>query len=358
MVYSFEDFLKDDQWHNLKDHFNTFNAKIEEKIKTAVKNNKREIIRKGLEAKYGIMRENSKLTEELKKELLAGNVVAIDGTCADYDLTLVGFQARIGIIAINYRNIRSGYTLYISDPFIPYEKEDFEEIFKYAKQKKSKNVGISSTHIRSVMLFKERDFILKRPEKYKMVQGDIFPYELRIGQGKLQGLDVCLRLGRELLSCDTIVATQTTTHDPRLRLVGIALNAGEYIVLSDYYDDLNEFLDTAHFKKTGEGSDEEKFRRFIEDANNKFVRGVYKASNSNRAYVFYAPKQNIERMVHLLFADSSFQPIRGFPLLLDYADSMCSRLLSAGDFTKQIEAKLARNKILDAEKEEKSTRRR
>jgi len=242
MEYSFDQFLRDEQWTSLKDHFTSFSTKLEENINAALINNKREVIRKKLQEKYGIKKRSAQLQKELKEELLEGNVVAVDGIYADYDLTTAGFQARIGIIAINYKNIKSGYTIYISDPFIPYDKDDFEQIFRYATQKKSGKVGINSSHIKAIMLFKERDFVLKRQEKYKMVQGDIFPYELRTGQGRLRGLSACLRLGRDLLSTNKIVATQTTTNDPRLRLVGVALDPGEYIELNDYYDDLNTFL--------------------------------------------------------------------------------------------------------------------
>lgn len=360
MNYTFDQFLDDSNWTDLANHYKNFNKKVEENIETAVKHDKKSLIRKELAKRFTIKKGNINLQNTLKKELLSGNVVAVDGTCSDYDLLTVGFQARIGIIAINYKNIKSGFTIYISDPFIPFEKETFEEIFLYAAQKKRGSVGVSSSHIKSIMLFKERDFVLGRKEKYKMIQGDIFPYELRTGQGKLRGLSSCLRLGRRLLNEDNIVATQTTTTDPQLRLVGAALEPGEYIELQDYYEDLSKFLNgdeetsPAHFNF----EDKETFRVFMEDARNKFVIGVYKAVESNRAYVYYVPKNNSETMVNLLFADAGFQPLRGFSLLLDYADSVCTRLLSTEDFNKQIEAKLARNRLFESEISEKALRRR
>lgn len=360
MAYTFEDFINDNKWTNLKSHYLSFNQSLENNISNNINVHQREIIRDRLKDK--IKKANDELIIKMKKELLSGNVVAVDGTCADYDLLTVGFQARIGVIAVNYKNKKTDYTLYISEPFIPYEKESYEEIMQYAIKKKKGKVGISSLHITAIMLFKERELVIKQPEKYKMIQGDIFPYELKTGQGRLKGLNACLTLGRKILNTDNVVAAQTTSTDPAYRLIGNALDPGEYIEIHDYYEELSSFLlgdgDDFSVPARFNPSDKESFELFINDAKNKFSVGIFKALQSNRPYVFYAPKKNLETMVNLLFADSSFQPIRGFPLLLDYADTICSRLISGQDFKKQVEAKLARKKILEFEINEKSTRRR
>lgn len=362
MTYSFEDFLKSDQWTDLNKHYLNFNQTLESNISNNINVHQREVIRGKL--KDRIKKVNPEKMSFLKEELLSGNVVAVDGTCANYDLLTVGLQARIGIIAVNYKNKKTEHTLYISEPFIPYEKENYEEIMEYAIKKKKGKTGISSLHVTAVMLYKEREIVIGRPEKYKMIQGDIFPYELKTGQGRLRGLNACLKLGRKILTTENVVATQTTSSDPAFRLLGNALDPGEYIEIYDYYDNLTEFLlgdgesDTHSFAARFNPSDKEAFELFISDARGKFSVGIFKGVNSNRAYVFYAPTKNLDTMVNLLFADSSFQPMRGFPLLLDYADTICSRLLSGQDFKKQVEAKLARKKILDFELNEKTTRRR
>ncbi|KAA0246290.1 MAG: hypothetical protein EDM72_05875, partial [Chlorobiota bacterium] len=96
MIYTFEDFLKDDNWTNLNTHYLGFNKSLEENISKNINVHQREIIREKLKSK--IKSAKPELISELKNELLSGNVVAVDGTCADYDLLTVGFQARIGVI--------------------------------------------------------------------------------------------------------------------------------------------------------------------------------------------------------------------------------------------------------------------
>jgi len=358
---SFEKYLDDNQWKTLKEHFPEFSQKMEQNITLALKKDNIKEVRRLLKTKgYNFKKENLTLQVELKKELYSGNVVAVDGTYVDADL-LTGFQARIGIVSVNYKNNKAEYVTYISEPFIDYTIADVEEQINYLKKKGVGKMGLKSAHIRAIMLFKERDFILKRKEKYKIIHGDILPYEMKTGAGRLRGLNACLDLGRKLLNNKNLIAIQTSTKRPLWRYVGRALRSGEFIEICDYSRLLQIFLDgeeeegyagRAHFNE----QDRQFFRHFIEDIKNKYMVGLYKVKN--RAYVFYAPKENIEEMINLVFLDSKYQPLRGIPLLLDYADIICSKLFAATDFKKIMEMKLAKKGIIDYEIDEKILRRR
>jgi hypothetical protein len=220
------------------------------------------------------------------------------------------------------------------------------------ESKQERGEGLNTMHIRSFMLYMERDIALNRKENIKMVHGDIFPYELRTGQGKLHGLRKCLDLGKRLLTNINIIAVQNSTTDPRLRYIGKALKSGEYIILYKYSHVLSSFLNDAHFNP----SDTALFNDFIYSIAGNFMLGVYKFKE--RSYVFQCHKDNLENLVKLVFADSSFQPTRGFPLLLDYADIVCTKLISASDFRQQLQSKLARYKELEYDIDESVLRRR
>lgn len=357
MPINFENFLEDKNWQSLTEHFKSFPASLEKNIETAIEHDKSKELRQWLKDHYSIKKQNKELQEDLKKELFSGNVIATDGTCVECDL-ITGFQARIAIVSVNYKNNKAEYVTYISEPFIDYSKNDITEQLKYMQQKGAGQVGLTSTHIRAIMLFKERDFALNRKEKFKMVQGDILPYELRTGQGKLRGLNACLNLGRKLLNDENVLAVQGSTNRPALRWVGTALDSGEYVELYDYYNELNSFLEGGEYTSKAHFNEEDTrtFKDFNEDVKGKYSIGMYKVKN--RAYVFYASKKNFDTMANLIFADSQFQSLRGFPLLLDYADIICSRLFSASDFKKMVEVKLAKKNRLEIDIEERSLRRR
>lgn len=314
-------------------------------------------LRKWVEDRFAIKRENVDLQVELKKDLMSGQAVGIDGTCADCDL-IAGFQARIAIVAVNYKNNRAEYVSYISEPFIDFDVESIKDALQFLKAKGAGHQGLTSAHIRAIMLFKERDFALARPEKYKMVQGDILPYELRTGQGRLRGLQSCLTLGRKLLNEENMVAVQATTTKPELRWIGAALKAGEYLELYDYERMLDAYLHGDDFTQPAHFNDEDTkiFDEFNSEVKAKFSVGIYKSKK--RAYVFYAPRKNFDLMANLVLLDSKYQPLRGFPLLLDYADIVCSKLFAASDFGRTIEIKLAKKQLLEGEIDEHNLRRR
>ena len=353
MFKTFDDFINKSQWVDIISHYKSISKTIEENINSTLEKEKAnfEKLRAFIRQNYTICKINENLLKDCKKELISGNIVGVDGTYITVDFT-TGFQARIGIVATNYKNSRQSYTTYIYEPFIDYTKEDIMEQLKELKKKYEHHERINSMQIRAVMLFMERRIVLGRPEEYKLVQGDIFPYELRTGQGKLRGLNTCLSLGEQLLTNRKIIAIQTSTTDPRLRYLGRGLESGEYVVLYDYCYVLNDYLETAHFNDYDMGL----FKRFIANNTGNFVLGIYKFKK--RSYVFQCHKENVERLIHIVFADSSFQPVRGYPLLLDYADIVCSKMLSASDFKHQLEVKLAKHEELEYDIDESILRRR
>lgn len=357
MATEFEKYLEPSNWKSAKEHFATFSSSLDENIGRAQSQNLVPELRQWLETNRVIKKEDPALQEKLKKDLMGGQAVGIDGTCADCDL-IAGFQARIAIVAANYRNNRAEHVSFISEPFIDYGVKSAKEALEFLRTKGAGQSGLTSAHIRSIMLFKERDFALSRGEKFKMVQGDILPYELRTGQGRLRGLKACLNLGRKLLNEDNIVAVQGSTNKPELRWIGTALQPGEYVELYDYARVLDSYLhgdnivQPAHFNS----DDAQHFDEFNAEVKAKFSVGVYKVKD--RGYVFYAPKSNFDVMANLAMLDSKFQPTRGFPLLLDYADIICSKLFAAGDFGRAVEMKLAKRKLLEADINERELRRR
>lgn len=359
MTVSFESFLQDDKWKTFNEHVSNFSAELDKNISDAATHERkqRKKLRKELFSRFKIKKTNNLLQQKLRKELYSGNVVGVDGTCAEVDL-IAGFQAQIGVVAVNYKNDRASFTVSISEPFLDNTIDDVKEQMKHLRLKGAGKIGITPSHITAIMLFKERDFALKRPEKFKMVQGDILPHELRTGQGRLRGLDICLSLGRKLLNEDYIVAVQTSTKRPELRWIGTALDSGEYVQLYDYSKMLDAFLEGDDYTKPANFNinDYANFKDFNQDVKEKFSVGMYKVKK--RAYVFYAPKRNFDLMANLIFADSEYQALRGFPLLLDYADIICSRLFSTGDFKKMVNMKLAKSRRLEFEIDERSLRRR
>jgi hypothetical protein len=84
--------------------------------------------------------------------------------------------------------------------------------------------------------------------------------------------------------------------------------------------------------------------------------GIYKIRH--RPYIFFSHKDSFDEAAAVIMRDAMFQPTRGYPLLIDYADSICTHLVSASDFNKQIGFKLAKFGALEEQADEHSLRRR
>ena len=65
-------------------------------------------------------------------------------------------------------------------------------------------------------------------------------------------------------------------------------------------------------------------RRFRDRIAPQVVVGVYRASQMAPAQVFYAHADHAHLAAHIAIADSVLQEHRGFPLLIDLADNVCS----------------------------------
>ena len=350
----FEDFIQPEKWKDLETHFRTSSTELEINIKDTVKSEQglRVRARKYLQEKKKIKKVTEKELKEAEKLLFGSKVCAADGTYASVNLSTTGIKGQIGIVTTSYVNKRTDYVSYFFEPLINVQAKEFIEVLEARRRMRDQNENISPSHIKAIMLYMERRKILDRKEPWKMVNGDVFPYELKIGQGRLRGLKTCLDLGRELFNHPFLIGIIARSRDYVLNTLSLGLNALEYVDIKSYKDELDNFLINAHFNET----DMKMFRNFNEDYGNKMRVGIYKAKK--RSYIFFAHRSNFDKAAAIIIRDSLFQPTRGYPLLLDYADSVCTKLVAASDFKKQVNFKLAKYGALEEEADEHSLRRR
>lgn len=350
----FEDYVRPDRWKDLDTHFRTASIELEENIQKTVRSELglKQQARNYLQARGQIKKISEQELKNAEQLLFGSKVCAVDGTYATVQLSTTGIKGQIGVVTTSYVNRRTDYVSYFFEPLIKIENADFADILEARRKMRDDGESISPTQIRAIMLFMERRKVLDREESWKMINGDVFPYELRIGQGRLRGLKKCLELGMELFSNPYVIGVTASSKDYVLNTLALGLESMEYVDVKSYKDELDDFLENAHFND----SDMSMSRNFAETYGNNLRVGIYKAQK--RAYIFYAHRENFEQAAAIIMRDSLFQPTRGYPLLIDYADSICTRLVAASDFTRQVNFKLAKYGALEAEADEHSLRRR
>lgn len=310
-------------------------------------------IRDYLEKHFTIKSINPQELEDEKALLSSGDVIGIDGTVAQHK-TISGIMAQFGIISVNYLNEKLQHSCFVSETKI---KEDITDVTEYLYAHEPQNIVLSNLVIRAILLYKEREIGLSENyfNKYKMFHGPLLPFELLTGLGKLRALDMTIELLEKVTKnkkCFSIVSR--SQNDAYIRL-GLSLNAFEYIELK-HTNIGNEILNNPRFLPKEKWREEEFI--LVNNFLNKYAKnikiGLIKISE--RPYVFHAHEEIFDHAAKIIARDAMFQKEKGFPLLIDYADTLCSTFFKASDFSKIIEYQLAKEGEFLSEMSEETLR--
>jgi hypothetical protein len=342
MSITFREILNQKSWTSYEDYIaegiNQYSSELSKDISEGRKHKK--AIREFLEKKFEI----KKIPDDLSKELnllTSGQVVGIDGTIATHK-TITGTMAQIGVVAVNYLNEKIQHSCFISEAKY---KQDIKDVTDYLYSHENINKIVPALVLRAALLVRERELGLddKFRDKYKIYHGPLIPFEMLANPGRadLKILDVTLEILEKTIAnrkCFSIVSR--SQNDAYIR-IGLSLNPGEYVQLKksaglEIIEDRTLLKDKDRWRE----EDYLKVNSFINQRAMKIKVGVIKISQ--RPYVFHAHEEIFDLAARIIAKDSMFQKEKGFPLLVDYADNLCSTYFKASDFNKIIEYQLAK----------------
>jgi hypothetical protein len=134
------------------------------------------------------------------------------------------------------------------------------------------------------------------------------------------------------------------------------LNPGEYFLLK--HRDVGSALiyesNLLAYKEKWRDEDFLRVNHFLQHDAPVLKIGIIKISQ--RPYVFQAHEKYFDFAARVIARDSLFQKEKGFPLLIDYADNLCSTFFKASDFNKIIEYQLAKEGEFLSERSEETMR--
>jgi hypothetical protein len=348
----FTDFLAPEKWRSFEDHCMIVGAELDRDVVQLARENAkiraeaRTLLQE--DPNFTIVQTSPADLAWAEEQLFAGAVCAIDGTHAIYPM-LSGVRCQIGVAATCYTNKRTDGVVFISEQQI--SAQDTNVLGILERRKKTGTV-ISRLVVRAIMFYMEREKALERHEAWILFNGPLVPYELRTGLGRFQAIDPCLSVCEKVLDRETVVGVIADTQDEELISLGLALNPGEYVRIRSYAEDLELYLETSGLR----GNQRRRMQEFNERYARQIEVGLYRAGR--RAYIFHAHVDHFCEAAKIVMRDSMFQPLRSYPLLIDYADALCAKLLPASQFTRMIDFKLAKLGCLEFEQEERGLRRR
>ncbi len=338
-VPSFQQLVDLASWQPLEEYFQGADARIATDVKECVtlRRRLRDELLSDPKVKGMVVKPSDAALEKAAHDLFAGEVCAIDGTLSVIP-SQAGGRARIGVAATSYSGDEIKRVLYVSYRQLASAGGTAIEYFRRLKQVNR----TSALLMRAVMAFTERNLALQQPNKWRMVHGELLPYELWAALGKGRPVSERLDLARRLIEARNVIAVVEGTHNIELLNSGEILEPGEYIDARDLSVDLDEYLGGhrddgrgAHFNAT----DRKDFEDFKGSYGMLIRVGVFKVGP--KAYLFQAHRDVFPEAAAVVMRDAMHQPLRGFPLLLDYADRICAYNLKSSDFDKQVQFKTA-----------------
>ncbi|WP_376793833.1 hypothetical protein [Thermogemmatispora sp.] len=337
---SLEETLDIEKWQRGED-LGAFYAKLEDEIKEAVASEeaqrepiRREIFpriarRPGAPRIAGCYRATvDDLRYTHRSLLFNGAVEACDGTSLSYDslpititqlgVCLISYQGDLG--SWSQRLFRRDLRAASGEPL-----EDLLTLLEKRRQRGSIDVEersrLSELARRGIMSYAERAVLTwKAQAPWRMGHGAPVPYELLTGSGSMELFRHSLAmLEKLLLGHRKVVFVQSDISARHWLTIGQALEPLEFLVLETIEERLLRIADQGHYPTQFQ----QQARDFSRKIGSQLVMGIYRASRYAPPHVFYSHIDHVFEAALIALADSVLQEHRGFPLLIDLADTIC-----------------------------------
>jgi hypothetical protein len=275
--------------------------------------------------------------------LFNGGVEACDGTVCVHDtLPLTIYQ--IGVSLVSYRGDRGTWHQRLfrrdlrqkgGDPV-----EEALQVLERRDRREALNHSTPGDRLgelarKAVLDYAERAILLSCcPAVWRMGHGNPITYELLTGAGIQELMVAATGVLRELIEGHRRFVF--VASEPRERLfltIGQALPPMHYALAGTLEERLETWFHQRRFTTEAAGAlswdgeplaPAEWIPRFLERVASQVVVGLYRASPAAPAQLFYAHAAHAHTAAHIVLADSMFQDQRGFPLLIDLADHVCT----------------------------------
>lgn len=289
----------------------------------------------------GVFRTTIERIETVHSKLLFnGGVEACDGTIATHD-TLPVTITQIGVSLVSYSGDQGcwGHRLFRRD-LRASGASAIDETLELLERRRSRGAidqpskrdQLSDLARRGIMAFAERAVLLNKSDAvFRMGHGNPLAYELVTGSGSPQLCTMGVALLRDLVRFGKFVYIPSGPKERELLTIGGALQPLEYAIVDSLKDKL-ERIAQGHYRGDHWGTAKSEVDALVTEAGDKVLIGVYRASHYAPPQVFYAHADHAHEAALIALADSVLQEHRGFPMLIDLADKVCTLMFGGATF--------------------------
>lgn len=280
--------------------------------------------------------------------LFNGGVEACDGTSVVHDtLPLTITQIGVSLVSYNgdqgtwaHRLFRRDLRSKMTDPV-----DEVLTVLERREKRESSGLGgekLSELARRGIMTYAERA-ILKEKSKalWRMGHGNLVAYELITGlwASKKERMRLSLDLIDWFVKYKRFVFVPSAPRKRHWLMIGNALKPMEYAIIQTLKPEIENMLDSGGYRD--DSGVRPLMKSFANDVAPQIVVGLYRVWESAPPYLFYAHVDNAEMAAHIAMADSLLQEHRGFPMLIDLADTICSTTFGLDTFVSPIQTAYA-----------------
>lgn len=280
--------------------------------------------------------------------LFNGGVEACDGTSIVHD-TIPLTITQIGVCLVSYNGQQGSWAhrLYrrdlrtrIDDPV-----EEVLSVLERRERREAQGLGnesISDLARRGIMTYAERKILKeKSTATWRMGHGSPAPYELLTGLWSSQGerIQLSLDLIEWYVQYQRFVFVPSAPRKRHWLTIGNALNPMEFAIIQTLEPEIQNMIDSGGYRN--ESGVLPAMKRFCKEVAPQIVVGLYRVWEAAPPFLFYAHIDHAQMAAHIAMADSVLQEHRGFPMLIDLADTVCRSTFGADAFTVSVQTAYA-----------------
>lgn len=280
--------------------------------------------------------------------LFNGGVEACDGTSVVHD-TLPLTITQIGVSLVSYngdqgtwahrlfrRDLRSKITDPVDEVLTILEKREKRESQGLDGEK------LSELARRGIMTYAERAILKDKSQAlWRMGHGNLVAYELITGlwASKKERIQLSLDLIDWFVNYKRFVFVPSAPRKRHWLMIGNALRPMEYAIIQTLQPEIEHMLGSGGYRN--ESGVRPLMQTFAKEVAPKIVVGLYRVWDAAPPYLFYAHVDNADMAAHIAMADSLLQEHRGFPMLIDLADTVCRTTFGLDNFIPSVQTAYA-----------------
>jgi hypothetical protein len=296
-------------------------------------------------ANAGVWQARASDLERVHKGLLFnGGVEACDGTSVVHD-TLPLTITQIGVCLVSYQGQQGSWAhrLFRRD-LRAQVKDPVEEVLAVLERREKREAqgqdddrSLSQLARRGIMAYAERAILREKSKSlWRMGHGSPAPYELLTGLWASDGerLKISGELIRWYAEHKKFVFVPSAPRKRHWLMIGNALRPLEFAIVQTLKPELDNLIRNGGYRE--ESGALPVMRKLRDEVGPEMVVGVYRVWKAAPPFLFYAHVDYAEMAAHIAMADSLLQEHRGFPMLIDLADTVCAATFGVDDFRSSI----------------------